>query len=1345
MSCSSGPGHSSYPTGPFPFVRLIYEQLDTALAAQLGEALLCRYLAVPLTAEGGQARFALADPGQQMALAQELRFTFTAVLASAAEIEAALAVVFKRTALSTAEAALYYTLRDLGLVSSEQMQELLLAEQEEGRPPGWALVRQGCLSEEALTEALGLTFSLPHVRLQRWPLNTALFRAVSGLPQVRGRALPLMVVTGTLYLAVTDPSDYVLLHQVERATGFRVAPVIAGVSALEKGTARLEQAIKRDERRRENRLVMKGRVAPRHLELAQEMAWHTGETLAQVLVRTGACPEETIRAISTQQGGLPPADLDLLRDPEPGVLSLLPQVLAERLSAVPYARSDAGIRVAVAKPEQAWVAELVGYLAGSPAVAEMAPADLVLTTIRRGLFRTSLLALQEARRPGTPAAVTGATGSRADFHLLVHRGGYLTREQLITAVTGGEEADIAVEQLRASGLADVDLAEALALWMGLPWVQELRLSPPSSVAALLPYQVAGALEALPLVSRAGQVTVALAQPTLETVRQLQAQLGPATRFVLAPAVDLRKAQARLYTLKPDTVPPMFREFGQYLRDSYGRTAAEVQRFWQRTVLEGRPADLVLVEEGFMPAEAVPHALAQFLRAPLLDLREREERRMVSDGRGVQAVQMRRVEAVDVEVATALPRDRAEARAAIPVRKEGAHVLVAFADPLDLAARTEVGSLLRAPITVAVAARAQILDTLHRLHDRLLLGERLLQAGVITQQQLMAALTWHQRTGVRLGKALLSLGYIHQDDLVEHLAAQYRLPFYKLRNMQLDRQTAFLVPEAVARQEGLLPIAHDAEHVVVATVDPANHTALEMVARRAGRRVEVVITTEDDLDWALDQVYREQYLEQSTAGLLSLFPDESADRLLSKGQKLFLVIAALLTVLLLTQQPASAWSALSGLLGFAAVLYVAAGVSTLWLTTKVLAHAPEVSIAAEDVTALGERELPVYTVLVPLHGAQNIGERLQRGIERLDYPRAKLDVKLCVEADDAATLAAVQALRLADHYDLVVVPAGSPRTKAKVWNYGLTHAKGEFVVIYDVDDSPEPAQLRKAVLAFRRVPREVMALQARLDCANRSQNLLTRWVAAELAVQSELVLPSLTAIQAAAPLAGTAVHFRTADLRRAGAWDPFNLAEDAGLGVRLYKLGGRLGVLPSITYTEAPAGIAAWTQQWSFRVAGALQTWLVQMRHPLRLWRQVGPKAFLSFQTVVGGTWFPSLLTPLLWVLTLLWFLAKPGTEDSRFAGLPYLLGAASFVLGNAAFSYVQAVGCLRRRYYALATIAVLSPIFWGAMSIAAWNGLFQLIIRSLYQKQARPKSSQGGTSWSASAQLCPESPEGDVK
>jgi cellulose synthase/poly-beta-1,6-N-acetylglucosamine synthase-like glycosyltransferase len=359
----------------------------------------------------------------------------------------------------------------------------------------------------------------------------------------------------------------------------------------------------------------------------------------------------------------------------------------------------------------------------------------------------------------------------------------------------------------------------------------------------------------------------------------------------------------------------------------------------------------------------------------------------------------------------------------------------------------------------------------------------------------------------------------------------------------------------------------------------------------------------------------------------------------------------------------------------------------------------------------DHKLPVYTLLVPLYREAHMLPGLITALTRLDYPAAKLDIKLVLEAADRATIAAAHALRPPGNVEIVVVPELHPRTKPKALSYALPLARGEYVVIYDAEDRPEPGQLRQALEAFRTGPPNLAAVQARLNLYNAGENWLTRQFTIEYCALFDGMLPTLDRLGLPIPLGGTSNHFRASALAWLMAWDPFNVTEDADLGIRLARKGYRCLVLDSTTYEEAPARLAWWLRQRTRWLKGYVQTWLVHMRNPRALWRELGPSGFFAFQTMVGGTIMAALVHP--WFYVLLCFelaagglLAPPGSV----LGWPFWL-VAWFVL-SAGYLATMGLGLLalrRRRYRSLLMQIPMMPLYWLLISAAAYRALWQFM------------------------------------
>lgn len=441
------------------------------------------------------------------------------------------------------------------------------------------------------------------------------------------------------------------------------------------------------------------------------------------------------------------------------------------------------------------------------------------------------------------------------------------------------------------------------------------------------------------------------------------------------------------------------------------------------------------------------------------------------------------------------------------------------------------------------------------------------------------------------------------------------------------------------------------------------------------------------------------------------PDECAYVTLTRAQQ-WAALGLLVIVV-----GAIAWRPLPALITLNAlfiVFYVVQSAYKFYLVWLSLERPVLYDVTPEEIAAVRDQDLPTYTLLIPLYREAAVLERLVEGLVRMDYPTDKLDVLLLLEEDDAQTIAAAQAMELPAHIRPVIVPDSRPKTKPKACNWGLFTCHSDLLVIYDAEDRPERDQLKKAAIAFRRVPDNVVCLQAKLNYYNQRQNLLTRWFTAEYSVWFDLFLPGLTASGAPIPLGGTSNHFRVEPLKELGGWDPFNVTEDCDLGVRLHKHGYRTAMLASTTWEEANGVLWSWFRQRSRWVKGYLQTWLVHMRHPWRLLRELGLADFLSMQMTIGGSLLSFLINPVYWAMTLAWLFTHSAAISALFPPAVYLLGSFCLFGANFVFVYMSVVGCMARGYHDLVKYALLTPVYWLMMSIGAYKAFGQIIVRPHY-------------------------------
>lgn len=347
-------------------------------------------------------------------------------------------------------------------------------------------------------------------------------------------------------------------------------------------------------------------------------------------------------------------------------------------------------------------------------------------------------------------------------------------------------------------------------------------------------------------------------------------------------------------------------------------------------------------------------------------------------------------------------------------------------------------------------------------------------------------------------------------------------------------------------------------------------------------------------------------------------------------------------------------------------------------------------------------LPDYTLLIALKEEAESAPQLAGAIRALDYPSHRLDVKLLIETGDHATYEALKAQDWPEGTELITVPPGLPQTKPRALNYGLARARGEFVVVYDAEDRPHPDQLRAAVRAFREAGRRgrsrLACVQAPLRGEGAQGWLAAQW-ALEYAVQFGRLLPGLASLGMPILLGGTSNHFRASVLKDAEGWDAWNVTEDADLGLRLARLGWRVGMIAPPTLEAPPERLKVWVAQRSRWLKGFLQTWLVVMRQPVRAVREFGIAGFVSMQLTLGAAILSALVHGP-WCLWLLASLTLPGM------GVPavFLCVTGGAYLTNILMAF-HAPG---ERGSRRVLLALTQPFYWPLQSVAMMRAIYGL-------------------------------------
>ncbi len=582
-----------------------------------------------------------------------------------------------------------------------------------------------------------------------------------------------------------------------------------------------------------------------------------------------------------------------------------------------------------------------------------------------------------------------------------------------------------------------------------------------------------------------------------------------------------------------------------------------------------------------------------------------------------------------------------------------------------------------------------------------LGVFLFQNGLISAQTLVMALSLRRRHGGSLTDILLAHGLIAPEILYPEMARYWSLHLVDPDRHPPDPGLVERLGPTDCLREGLLPISRNGKITLVATARPeefARHHA--WLTARLGP-VMAALMPADRIEAALRAGFGARLVRRAEERV----PAAESCRNWRSGP-LALRAALVLAVLAL-----AAWLA-PLTLGLAFVIWASVTLllSTLLRLAALLAALRPPAPEPDPVPIL---RLPVVSLMVALHREDDIAPRLIRRLERLDYPRDLLDVLLVVEERDDATRRALTGAGLPQWMRVIVVPDGTLKTKPRALNYALDLCRGTIIGVYDAEDAPEADQIHKVVSRFHRRGPEVACLQGVLDFYNSRTNWLSRCFTLEYATWFRIVLPGLARLGLVIPLGGTTLFFRRAALEGLGGWDAHNVTEDADLGVRLARHGYRTELLDTVTGEEANCRTLPWIRQRSRWLKGYMVTWIVHMRDPVLLWRQLGAWRFAGFQILFLCTLSQFLLAPLLWSFWIIAFgIAHPLEDVLPPGAVGWLM---LFFLATELLGILVNLEGLRRIGYRISPLWVPSLHFYFPLAaLASYKALWELVLRPFY-------------------------------
>ena len=581
---------------------------------------------------------------------------------------------------------------------------------------------------------------------------------------------------------------------------------------------------------------------------------------------------------------------------------------------------------------------------------------------------------------------------------------------------------------------------------------------------------------------------------------------------------------------------------------------------------------------------------------------------------------------------------------------------------------------------------------------------LLRDGIVQPHDMVQALALHAQKRGRLVDILLARGLVAETQLYQTMAQHWGVGLADLATSPADGRVLDAVDPVWCLQSGFLPWRKVGATCIIACAYPDDFPQLRAALEPVYGPVMMVLTPLRMIEAAI-LASRGARLALRAETRVATF--ESCRNFSARAARLPAALGLLAMAILSAIWPVVVLLAITGF-ALAAMLS--------FTTLKLLAYRA-VRRAASDPAPLAPplplAALPVVSVMVALYRESDIAARLVDRLGRLDYPRELLDILLVVEEDDGLTRTALAHTALPAWMRVIVVPAGSVKTKPRALNYALDHCRGTIIGVYDAEDAPDADQIRKVAERFAICAPEVACLQGILDFYNPRSNWLARCFTTEYAAWFRLFLPGIERLGLAVPLGGTTLFFRRAALEALGGWDAHNVTEDADLGLRLARHGLRTELIDTVTFEEANCRTIPWIKQRSRWIKGYMITWATHMRDPVLLWRQLGARRFAGFQILFVGSVLQALLAPLLWSFWIIPF----GLHHPVAATLSPAMFTTLWLtfLITEALSIGFGIAGLARTRHRLSPFLVPSLMLYHPLaSLAAYKGLWELLTRPFY-------------------------------
>ena len=351
--------------------------------------------------------------------------------------------------------------------------------------------------------------------------------------------------------------------------------------------------------------------------------------------------------------------------------------------------------------------------------------------------------------------------------------------------------------------------------------------------------------------------------------------------------------------------------------------------------------------------------------------------------------------------------------------------------------------------------------------------------------------------------------------------------------------------------------------------------------------------------------------------------------------------------------------------------------------------------------LGEEKLPAISVVVPVKNEERVVGRLLKALLRLDYPQQKKEIIIVEDGSVDKTVEICKEYVKQHSNHIKLLHKSVSNGKAAALNYAIRHAKGEIIAMFDADNVPEPDILQKVVKYFE--DQSVAAVQGITRSINADENMLTKFVSYEEAVQFEVLLRGKDVLNLFVHLTGSCQFIRRNVFEDVGGWDEESLSEDTEMSVRLMEKGYNIRYAPDVqSWQENPANLAQLIKQRTRWFRGCME---VALRYG-KLITKFDRRSIDAEVTLAGPYMLALCLIGYFIAIYALLIPIQPDPIFTIMAQLISLLTAISLSITGIALIYVA-----KPRKMANLLCLPFIYVYWSVQAFMASYALIQIILK----------------------------------